>query len=51
VNKNQCKSCATLSICEEHKAGGKVTEEQDQVKMERKLLIDIRYIPFRLDIP
>jgi hypothetical protein len=51
MNKNKCESCATFSICEEHKAGGKVTEEQEQVKMERKLLIDISCVPFRLDFP
>ncbi len=51
MNKNQYKDCTDLSICEKQKAGGKITQEQNHIKTERKLLIDINCISFRLDFP
>jgi hypothetical protein len=51
MNKYQCEDCTDLFKCKNQKAGRKVTYQQDQIKMERKLLIDINCIPFRLDFP
>ncbi|WP_231585546.1 hypothetical protein [Methanosarcina sp. WWM596] len=49
MNKYQCEDCTNLFICKKQKTGRKVTYEQDQVKMERKLSIDTNCVSFRPD--